>query len=391
MAPYFGSIDYMKAQDFTQFRKAMQRWGAPTENQVYADTAGNIGWVTGGLSPVRPNWDGLMPVPGDGRYEWKGFLDGARLPFVLNPKQGWFASANEMNLPASFPYREHKPGFEWPHNARAQRIAEVLSKTPKATMEDMQRLQNDVVSPMARRLVALLKPLSSRDETTRAALALLTAWNGEENAASPAAALYEVWWSRHLGRMFLDAILAPEAARAVGAPHASVLLQTLEQPAARFGVDGTAKRNALLLASLAAAWAEMERLQGRDARRWQWGKMHLSYFVHPMAPIVDNASRALLNVGPLPRGGGAYTVNVSGYRPENFLHSHGPSFRMVLDVGNWDNSRAINTPGQSGNPASPHYRDLAASWADGKYFPLLYSPAAVARAAKETIELVPGP
>ena len=389
MAPYFGSIDYMQAQDFTQFRKAMARWGAPTENQVYADTAGNIGWVTGGLAPVRPNWDGLMPVPGDGRYEWQGFLDGARLPFVLNPKQGWFASANEMNLPASFPYKEHKLGFEWPDDARARRIAQVLSRTPKASIEDMQRLQNDVVSLNAQRLVALLKPLSSRDPKTQAALTLLKGWNGEEGAASSAAALYEVWWSHHLGRSFLQAVLSPQGARLVDAPHASVLLHTLEHPFPRFGANATAKRDALLLASLGAAWAEMERLQGPDARRWEWGKTHFSYFLHPMTPILDNASRALLNVGPLPRGGGAYTVNVSGYRPENFWHAHGPSFRMVLDVGNWDNSRAINTPGQSGNPDSPHYRDLAASWADGKYFPLLYSRAAVEKATKETIELVP--
>ncbi|CAN7581754.1 penicillin acylase family protein [Massilia sp. LjRoot122] len=389
MAPYFGSIDYMKAQDFTQFRRAMERWGAPTENQVYADTAGNIGWVAGGLAPVRPNWDGLMPVPGDGRYEWKGFLDGAKLPYVLNPKQGWFASANEMNLPAGFPYKEHKLGFEWPDNARARRIAQVLSATPKASMEDMERLQNDVVSLNARRLVALLKPLSSQDRKTQTALHLLSAWNGEEAATSSAAALYEVWWSRHLGNAFKAAVLPPAAVEAMDAPHASVLIESLEKPAQRFGADAVRKRNEVLLQTLRRAWEEMESLQGPDPTRWQWGKMHFSYFVHPMAPILDRAGHARVNVGPLPRGGGAYTVNVSSYHPNSFWHAHGPSFRMVLDVGNWDNSRAINTPGQSGNPDSPHYRDLAAGWAEGKYFPLLYSREAVEKAARERIELLP--
>lgn len=390
MAPYFGSIDYMKAQDFTQFRRAMERWGAPTENQVYADTAGNIGWVAGGLAPVRPNWDGLMPVPGDGRYEWQGFLDGAKLPYVLNPKQGWFASANEMNLPAGFPYREHKLGFEWPDNARARRIAEVLSKTPRASIEDMERLQGDVVSLNARRLVALLKPLSSPDQKTQAALRLLSAWDGEEKATSAAAALYEVWWSRHLGHAFKEAVLAPAAAQSFDAPHASVLLESLENPAQRFGADAVRKRNEVLLASLARAWAEVEGLLGPDPARWQWGKLHFSYFVHPMTPILDQAARAQVNVGPLPRGGGAYTVNVSSYHPDSFWQAHGPSFRMVLDVGNWDNSRAINTPGQSGDPASPHYRDLAQPWAEGKYFPLLYSRDAVEKAARRVIDLLPG-
>jgi penicillin amidase len=389
MAPYFGSIDYMKAQDFPQFRRAMERWGAPTENQVYADTAGNIGWVAGGLAPVRPNWDGLMPVPGDGRYEWKGFLDGAKLPYVLNPKKGWYASANEMNLPPGFPYKEHKVGFEWPDNARARRIADVLSKTPKASMEDMQRLQNDVVSLNARRLVALLKPLSSPDRKTQAALRLLSAWDVKESAKSAEAALYEVWWSRHLGNAFKAAVLSQEAAAAMDAPHASVLLESLEKPAQRFGAEAVRKRNDVLLTSLAAAWAEMEGRLGPDPKRWEWGKLHFSYFVHPMAPILDNAGHAKVNVGPLPRGGGAYTVNVSSYHPDSFWQAHGPSFRMVLDVGNWDNSRAINTPGQSGDPASPHYRDLATSWAEGKYFPLLYSREAVQKAARQVIELHP--
>ena len=389
MAPYFGSIDYMKAQDFQQFRRAMERWGAPTENQVYADTAGNIGWVAGGLAPVRPNWDGLMPVPGDGRYEWQGFLDGAKLPYVLNPLQGWFASANEMNLPAGFPYREHKLGFEWPDNARARRIAQVLSAAPKVGIEDMERLQNDVVSLNAQRLVALLKPLSSRDPKTQAALRLLSSWDGEESAASSAAALYETWWSRHLGHAFKEAVLAPAAVEAMDAPHASVLIESLEKPAQRFGKDAVRKRDEVLLSSLGRAWAEMEGLQGPDPTRWQWGKQHFSYFAHPMTPLLDQATRSQVNIGPLPRGGGAYTVNVSSYLPENFWHAHGPSFRMVLDVGNWDNSRAINTPGQSGDPASPHYRDLAGSWAEGKYFPLLYSRQAVEKAAKQVIELLP--
>jgi penicillin amidase len=389
MAPYFGSIDYMRAQDFTQFRRAMERWGAPTENQVYADTAGNIGWVTGGLAPVRPNWDGLMPVPGDGRYEWKGFLEGAKLPFVFNPPQGWFASANEMNLPAGFPYQEHKLGFEWPDNARARRIAEVLARTPKASMEDMQRLQNDVVNLNARRMVALFKPLSSPDPKTQAALRLLSAWDGEESVGSAAAALYEVWWSRHIGNAFKAAVLSPAAAAVVDAPHASVLLESLENPAARFGADALRKRDQGLLDSLGRAWAELESMQGEDPARWEWGKLHFSLFVHPLAPLLDPAGRARVNVGPFPRGGGAYTVNVSGYQPASFWNVQGPSFRMVLDVGNWDNSRAINTPGQSGDPASPHYRDLAASWADGNYFPLLYSRAAVEKAAKQVIELAP--
>jgi len=388
-APYFGSMDYMRAQNMTQFRDAMARWGAPAENQVYADTAGNIGWVAGGMAPLRKNWDGLLPVPGDGRYEWSGFLDGRKLPSQVNPKQGWFASANEMNLPASFPYKEYKLGFEWADPSRAQRIAEVLGKPGKVGIEDMQRLQNDLVSIPARRVVAVLRSLKSNDAGAQAALRLLAAWNAEVRPDSAAAALFEVWWSRHLGEAFKTALLGKAGANTMGAPDTGVLLEALERPAARFGMNATARRDRVVLDSLSAAWADMVRLQGSDPARWAWGRTQFSYFMHPMSQAVDAATRAKLDVGPLPRGGSSYTVNQSGYHPANFWQINGASFRVVIDVGGWDNSRAMNTPGQSGDPDSPHYRDLAQDWAMGSYFPLLYTRKAVDAATEKTIELVP--
>lgn len=390
MAPYFGSIEYMQAKDFAQFRQAMSRWGAPTENQVYADASGNIGWVAGGLAPQRPNWDGLLPVPGDGRYEWAGFLPGAQLPFALNPVQGWLASANELNLPPGYPYRNYKLGFEWPHDARAVRIGEVLSGSAPLTLDAMQRLQNDVVSLPARRLIAVLKTLNSDAPDTRAALALLSGWDAVETVDSNAAALFEVWWSRHLTKAYKLAVLDAGTAALIAQPDVAVMLEALENPVGRFGADAESKRNRVLLESLTDAWADLCKLQGSDARAWRWGKLQFSYFVHPLAGLLDPGSRAAVNVGPFPRGGSAYTVNQSSYQPGNFAQTNGPSVRLVIDVGAWDNSRAINTPGQSGDPTNPHYRDLAPAWASGEYFPLLYSRKAVEAASGQRIVLLPG-
>jgi penicillin amidase len=112
MAPYLGSMDYMRAREWDEFLGAMNRWGAPPENQVYADTDGNIGWKTGGLTPIRPNWDGTLPVPGDGRYEWAGFYDMDQLPGSFNPVQGFIVTANEMNLPEGFPADRHV-SYDW--------------------------------------------------------------------------------------------------------------------------------------------------------------------------------------------------------------------------------------------------------------------------------------
>jgi penicillin amidase len=389
MSPYFGSVDYMRAKTFRQFQQSMLNWGAPTENQVYADVKGNIGWVPGGLAPIRPNWDGLLPVPGDGRYEWAGFWRGDQLPSSYNPKEGWIATANHMNLPADYPYRERKLGFEWTNESRYRRVAEVLAALPKVTIEDSMRLQNDIVSIPARRLVALVKPLSSADGKAQAAIDLLRNWDAAERADSAEAALLEVWITRHLGKAFREAVLPKEAAAAITTTDIAVMLDALENPAQRFGENAPAKRDALLAASLAPAWAEMEKLQGPDAKQWQWGKLHHNLNEHAMAGAVDDTMRAKLNVGPMPKSGGAYTPNQSTYRASDFRHTNGPSFRVVVDVGNWDNSRAVNHPGQSGDPESPHYRDLAPLWSKGEYFPLLYTRKAVEDATETVIRLVP--
>lgn len=388
-APYFGSIGYMKSRNFADFKRVMANWGAPTENQLYADAAGNIGWVAGGLMPVRPNWDGLLPVPGDGRHEWSGFWTGEQLPSSYNPATGWLVSANEMNLPDGYPVRERKLGFEWATNSRAHRIAESLQALPKISLEDSMRLQNDLLSIFARRLQAVLRGVTLTDPRAASAAKLLLAWDAVERGDSAATALHELWWSRHLGPAVKDALMPGPVAAMVRTADAELLLQTLEQPGPALGDGPVARRDRLLETSLAAAWAELEKLAGPDPASWRWERLHSVLFAHPLANALDDATRARLNVGPFPKQGGSDTVNVSAYDPASLRQTGGPSFRVVIDVGQWDNSRAINTPGQSGDPASPHYRDLAPLWLKGEYVPLLYSRPKVDAAAERRIELLP--
>jgi len=389
MAPYFGSVRYMRARNFAEFKQAMAQWGAPSVNQVYADAAGNIGWVTGGLAPIRRNWDGLLPVPGDGRYEWSGFWSGDQLPSALNPQAGWLASANEQNLPAGYPVGERKLGFEWPPATRWQRVAESLASLPKVGIEDSMRLQTDLLSVVARRLQAVLRSVRTTDARAQAATRLLLDWNAVEAGDSAAAALFEVWWSRHLGPTVKDALLPRAAARFIRTADVELLLDTLEHPSPALGMAGVARRDAIVDRSLAAAWAELQQLAGPDPKGWRWDRLHHVLLDHPLANATDEATRARLNVGPFPKGGGGDTVNVSGYDPSTFRQSGGASFRVVIDVGDWDNSRAMNAPGQSGDPTSPHYRDLAPLWLKGEYFPLLYTRAKVEAAAVRRIELAP--
>jgi len=389
MAPYFGSIDYMYAKNFVDFKRAMSNWGAPSENQLYADVKGNIGWVAGGLAPIRPNWDGLLPVPGDGRYEWAGFWRGDQLPSIYNPKQGWFASANEQNLPSSYPYRDRKLGFEWSSNSRYSRLVESLSRQSKISIEDSMQLQNDVTSTSARRLQMVLKSFTPTEARAASARNLLLEWNGQMTGDSAAAALFEVWLSRYLGAAFNAAALPAAAAALIRTPDSELLLNALEKPETVFKDNAIAKRADVLEKSLSQAWVDMQKLGGADPASWQWSKLHQITFTHVLASAAEESARSRLNVGPLPKQGGSDTVNLSSFDPNNFRNFAGPSFRVVLDVGDWDNSRAVNAPGQSGDPASPHYRDLATMWVKGEYFPLLYTRAKIEAALSKRIDLVP--
>jgi penicillin amidase len=250
-------------------------------------------------------------------------------------------------------------------------------------------LQNDVVSIPARRIIAILASLKTDDEKARRALELLRGWDARQQGESPQAALFEIWQTRHLRKEFREAVLPPSTAAVLATTDMEVMLAALEQPTAWFGERAAEKRDRLLLTTLAAAYAEMEKLQGADPRSWQWGKLHYNFNEHPFAPILDEATRGKVNVGPIPKHGSEYTLNQSTYRANDFRQTNGPSFRVIVDVGNWDNSRAVNHPGQSGDPESPHYRDLAPMWREGRYFPLLYTRNAVSQATQIVIRLIP--
>ncbi|WP_454733941.1 MULTISPECIES: penicillin acylase family protein [Cupriavidus] len=386
MAPYFGSMDYMRAQNWDQFRAAMNRWGAPGENQVYADRDGNIGWLPGGLTPIRPNWDGLMPVPGDGRYEWAGYRNMDELPWAFNPSAGYVVTANENNIPPRHPAARLGIGYEWSDTARARRLKSLVAANAHSSLADSMAWQNDTVSLPALRAVAVLANVRSDDAQAQRGLDLLRGWDGNERADSAPAALFEVWFSKYLRPAVVRAALSPDGARLAGYGDASRVLAVLERPEPWMPLE---RRNEAIVSSLKSAMTEVERKLGPDPRAWQWGKLHAAVFDHPLHPILDAAARQRYDVNAGPIGGSSFTPMNTSYRNSDFQLTAGASFRMVLDVGNWDASRVINTPGQSGNPASPHYRDLAPLWARGEYFPLVYSRKAVEKESRERVELVP--
>jgi penicillin G amidase len=388
-SPYFQSTWLAQVRNWQQFREAQDRWGAPPLNLVYADESGNIGWAPGARAPVRPNWDGLLPVPGDGRYEWHGFLRGAQLPSKYNPKEGWVATANEMNLPPGYPAEKQPISFEWANRSRIERINEVLGSTPKVGLTDSMALQNDNHDRQAASLTALLAPLTSSDPLVERSLEVLNRWDFDESATSTAAAIYQVWVNNYLLPMMLDRV-TPESVRSlIAGASLAAAADYLEHPDSRLGADPLQARDELLLASLTSAVKELERRLGPDLAAWQWGNLHQMSFRPAIASLAGPEVQAHLCLPPVTLGGSGNTPHAASFDPPQFAVVAGASVRVVLDIGNWDNSVAINAPGQSGDAASSHYGDLLQPWSQGRYVPLLYTRRAIEQAAESVITLRP--
>ncbi|MFZ5672164.1 MAG: penicillin acylase family protein [Pseudomonadota bacterium] len=378
-APYLASLSTMRAGNFAEFDQALARWKTPSVNKTYADVDGHIAWTPAGYVPRRRGWSGMLPVPGAGGFEWAGNLERAEMPRLVDPEAGFVATANEFNLPADWDHEGKPVGFEWTEGARAERIREVLGAIPIHSLADSRKLQTDIVSIPALRLQRLLTPLSPQDTDARQARALILDWNGEMNAGSPAAAIYGLWWLKHLRPAVIEA-MAPMLGLnrdIVGIAHADAILAALEKDGA-----GLAP---VMAASLATAWREAQELMGAEPSRWNWGRLHQMLFRSPVAAIAGSG----FSVGPFAMGGDGSTPMHTSPRVADWRITSGASVRLVMEVGDWDRSLCINTPGQSGDPGSPHYDDLAALWAKGDYVPLLFSPEAVEAAAETLIDLVP--
>jgi penicillin G amidase len=388
-AGYMASLTLDRVQNWREFEEAMKRWKLPTHNIVYADVEGNIGEHSVGLAPIRKNFTGTMPVPGDAGYEWAGWIPVPELPHEFNPARGFVVTANQRMTPENFPYNV---GYEWVEPYRANRVKEVLSQTAssghKFTREDMEQLQADVTSLPARELLQLLAS-AARNSDDPAAQMLLR-WNAALDRESPAAALYELWQTEIEKQMLHH--LAPKNAWKTLQRNLSltVILNSLEHPDQEtFGAQPQTVRDQLLLDTLKTAVEKLKSLQGSELSSWSWGRLHTVTFHHPLELLID--AKSLLNIGPLPRPGDSYTVNNTSYVGENFNQLTGPSYREILDVGNWDESVVANAPGQSGQPGSPHYSDLVPLWDQTRYFPMLYSQAAVEKQAKDRLLLEPVP
>ncbi len=353
---------------------------------VWADAKGNIGWQAAGISPLRPNWSGLLPVPGDGRFEWDGYLPIRELPNVFNPEHGFWNTSNENLVPKDYPHRA-MVGWTWADPYRGARVREVLASGRKLNHRDHMSLQQDELSIPARTLVPLLRDLPLQSETLREARKRLMNWNFVLDRDSVEAGIYVAWERRIVAQ--IEQRFVPEAARKFLVPLSMKrMIDWLLSPDGRFGEDPLSGRDQLLIESFSEAVQGLQKRLGNNMDLWHYGQENYKHaqLRHPLSTAVNAFWQAKLNVGPLPRGGNSYTVNNTGSSDNQ---PSGGTFRVIIDTGDWDAALATNTPGQGGDPEGPHYGDLFEMWAQGRYFPLFYSRAKIESVSSQTLHLVP--
>ena len=378
-AGYMASLSLDRVANWPMFLDAAKRWKLPTENLIYADTAGNIGWAAAGLMPVR-SWTGLLPVPGDGRYEWKGFLDITELPQKYNPASGMIVTANNNILPPGYT----KPlNYDWASPVRAERIRAVLDSAvgagKKFSVDDFKKLQHDEYSAPASQFVPLIVAAAERKgQGSRVDIGVLKKWDFVMRASDAAPAIYEAWLAEWRKRVIVT-LLPAELSSGGSLFELERIIAVSMKPTKDFGSRPEEARDTLVLAALDAAIATVNAALGPDLAKWQWGDLHKAPFPHAFVKEFDLPS--------VRRGGDANTVNATG--GAGFAQTAGASYREVIDLSNWDNSWATSTPGQSGQPGSAHYGDLLQLWGKNEYFPLAYSRAKVEKETLHVLQLLP--
>jgi penicillin G amidase len=368
-AGYLAQLSIDRATDWPSFLAAAARWKLPSENLVYADVDGHIGWIAAGLMPLR-GWSGLLPVPGDGRYEWQGLLPPRELPQAYDPPNGMIVTANHNILPPGYP---HALNYDWAPPYRAQRIDQLLRGATHLTVQDLERLQLDEYSIPASQLVpVLLAAARRRRPVLRSDVETMDRWDFTMTRDQTAPLLYEAWLNA-LGKRLIRS-QGGGAAGDVSLPLPIMLRLVTD-------LKPVAARDSLVLGALDEAVADLSRRLGADRSRWSWGALHRATFRHPVAAAFD--------LGEVPRGGDANTVNATAGR--GYEQRWGASYRQILDVADWDRSVATSVPGQSGQPGSPYYDNLLPLWTEGRYFPLVYSRARVERETTHLLVLRPTP
>ena len=367
-SPYLASLRMDQAQNWEEFRDACNYSHIPGENMIWADKNGTIGWQAVGIAPVRNHSSGLVPVPGDGSYDWDGYLPIIQKPNELNPKSGFIATANQNVTPEDY---EHwnAIGFSWSDPYRGDRVNEFLESKNHLNMEDMRRLQTDVASLPARTLIPLLLELPL-DPQLAQLQNKFSNWDQRLEPTSIEAGIY-VAWEDEIQRLAHEKFVPENVKKHLGKLQLKRILDWIQKPKDS-PFKSHSSRNSFLMEAFKNAVGNLKKSLGEEPLQWQYGQEAYKHssITHALGAVASSQYAKKLNLPSLPRGGNAYTPGSTG---SNKRQSSGASFRMIVNTGDWDATIGTNAPGQSGNPDSPFYTNLYEDWAKDVYFPVYYS------------------
>ncbi len=392
-------LGFDRAQNWEEYRQAAADFKVPSQNMVFADIDGNIGYQTPGNIPIRlAGHDGNYPVPGwTDEYEWQGYIPYDQLPTAFNPPEGYITSANNAVVGSSYPYNLAP---DWDYGFRAARIVQMIESAPTPIdAAYIQMMHGDDYNASAAYMVPLLMQLPLLDEHLIEVRDLLTGWDYQDQMDLTAPAVYNAFWRATLARTFHDELPQdywPDG----GDVWFEIMRQLVTKPDNTWWDDkNTAEvetRDELLTLAFTDAVTELEQTLGKDSSRWTWGDMHTVTFhnqtlgVSGIAPI-----EAIFNRGPYRTSGGSSIVNATYWvaaEPDPvtaYQVSWLPSMRMTVDMSNLPVSVSLNTTGQSGHAFHPNYDDQIDLWRTIQYHPMLWEQQQVEDAAKAHLVLTP--
>ena len=400
------------ASDWDEFREAVRYWDTPSQNIVYADIDGNIGYQVPGRIPIRAtDHTGLLPMPGwTSDYEWRGYLPYELLPRLFNPARGYVATANQAIVPlAYYDWLNEQLADDygtninpvisqrWAYGYRGERINAMIEELAPHSADTFIQMHGDNYDGSAAEVLPFVLDLAVEDETLTDLLQWLGEWDNQMHMDSPQAAFYAHFWVRMVDNLYNDR-LAEAGRRADGANNewwaAYLLLQDPDNPWwDDTRTSETETRDDILLKSLNEALANITAELGEDRDTWRWGDLHTTTFVSdPLGQSGLPPIERIVNRGPVATSGTGSAINATGWSAASpgFEAYALPSERVIYDLSDWDASLSMHTTGQSGHPASTHYDDMIDPWRLIEYRPMVWSREAVEAATVNTLVLEPG-
>jgi len=383
------------AANWEEFRQALQFWDVPSQNSMFADVDGNIGYQSPGLIPIRAaGHQGLVPVPGwTGEFEWMGYIPFDELPRTYNPESGFIVSANNKVVEDTYPY---SLAYEWSAPYRSQRITDLLATNVSVSIEDVRTIQSQTYSLPAEALRPYLQAVQPATGLEAAALDIVNRWDLLYEADRAGGAVFQAWYwflvretlGDELGADLLDAYLPYDTS------HVPMMVDLMKRPTSPWFDDtGTAQveeRDDIVRRSFSEAAAWLEETMGKPGK-WEWGKMHTMAFVHqPLGQSGIKIIEWLFNSQAIPARGDNFTVDAAWVNyAYPFAMSGGVSQRLIVDVGDWGASLSIHSTGQSGQLFHPHRADMVHAWQEIEYHPLLFGREDAEENAEATLMLAP--